>query len=255
MKICALAVVLLAVVPAAAFTVGPHSIQTQHASKKGVSYYDTSLKNSGMAAYDAQMRAMAGQSAAAVATPPAASTGTFDKMSQRWRKKTKQVATLGPASSSFEMIETLFLAGADVFRLNFSHGEHPQKKELLDIIRSVEKKYDHPIAILGDLQGPKLRVGSFANPEGEVLVKGQTIRFDLDPTPGTIARVQLPHPEIIEASEVGHVLLIDDGKVKLQVSAKGPGYLDCIVEVPGKIKDKKVRNYVNMMYSCEASMQ
>jgi pyruvate kinase len=75
------------------------------------------------------------------------------------------------------------------------------------------------------------------------LVKGQTIRFDLDPTPGTIARVQLPHPEIIEASEVGHVLLIDDGKVKLQVSAKGPGYLDCTVEVPGKIKDKKVRNH------------
>ena len=80
------------------------------------------------------------------------------KSSPRWRKKTKQLATLGPASSSFEMIEKLFLAGADVFRLNFSHGEHAQKKELLDIIRSVEAKYDHPIAILGDLQGPKLRV-------------------------------------------------------------------------------------------------
>lgn len=79
------------------------------------------------------------------------------KSSQRWRKKTKQLATLGPASSSFEMIEKLFLAGADVFRLNFSHGEHAQKKELLDIIREVEAKYDHPIAILGDLQGPKLR--------------------------------------------------------------------------------------------------
>ena len=82
------------------------------------------------------------------------------KSSPRWRKKTKQLATLGPASSSFEMIEKLFLAGADVFRLNFSHGEHAQKKELLDIIRSVEAKYDHPIAILGDLQGPKLRVSS-----------------------------------------------------------------------------------------------
>src|SRR5210317_185327 len=80
------------------------------------------------------------------------------KSSPRWRKKTKQLATLGPASSSFEMIEKLFLAGADVFRLNFSHGEHAQKKELLDIIRAVEAKYDHPIAILGDLQGPKLRV-------------------------------------------------------------------------------------------------
>jgi len=80
------------------------------------------------------------------------------KVAQRWRKSTKQVATLGPASSSVEMIETLFLAGADVFRLNFSHGSQEQKKELLDMIRTVEEKYSHPIAILGDLQGPKLRV-------------------------------------------------------------------------------------------------
>lgn len=161
------------------------------------------------------------------------------KNSQRWRKKTKQLATLGPASSSFEMIEKLFLAGTDVFRLNFSHGEHPQKKELLDIIRQVEAKYDHPIAILGDLQGPKLRVGTFANPAGEQLAAGATFRLDLDQTPGTNQRVLLPHPEIIEASEVGHALLIDDGKMKLVVSGKGPGYLDCTVAVPGLIKDKK----------------
>lgn len=80
------------------------------------------------------------------------------KLSQRWRKSTKQVATLGPASSSKEMIETLFLAGADVFRLNFSHGSQEQKLELLNMIREVEDKYSHPIAALGDLQGPKLRV-------------------------------------------------------------------------------------------------
>lgn len=83
------------------------------------------------------------------------------KVAQRWRKSTKQVATLGPASSTVEMIETLFLAGADVFRLNFSHGSQEQKKELLDMIRSVEEKYSHPIAILGDLQGPKLRVSYY----------------------------------------------------------------------------------------------
>lgn len=83
---------------------------------------------------------------------------TAPSVAQRWRKSTKQVATLGPASSNFEMIEKLFLAGADVFRLNFSHGSQEQKKELLDTIRSVEEKYSHPIAILGDLQGPKLRV-------------------------------------------------------------------------------------------------
>lgn len=161
------------------------------------------------------------------------------KSSQRWRKKTKQLATLGPASSTFEMIEKLFLAGADVFRLNFSHGEHAQKKELLDIIRQVEVKYDHPIAILGDLQGPKLRTGLFSNSAGEYLEEGQTFRFDLDETPGTNQRVMLPHPEIIEASEIGHVLLIDDGKMKLVVSGKGPGYLDCEVVVAGTIKDRK----------------
>ena len=93
-------------------------------------------------------------------TKPAAKTtvAAVPKVAQRWRKSTKQVITLGPASSTLEMIEKLFLAGADVFRLNFSHGSHEQKKELLDLIRSVEEKYSHPIAILGDLQGPKLRV-------------------------------------------------------------------------------------------------
>eukprot|EP00563_Minutocellus_polymorphus_P000544 CAMPEP_0181039200 /NCGR_PEP_ID=MMETSP1070-20121207/10339_1 /TAXON_ID=265543 /ORGANISM="Minutocellus polymorphus, Strain NH13" /LENGTH=566 /DNA_ID=CAMNT_0023117029 /DNA_START=108 /DNA_END=1808 /DNA_ORIENTATION=- len=213
---------------------------------------DTALKSS----YLDSLSGPAGSAPAYSAAPPAAPmtsgyapagtsapapqqpTDNF-KSSQRWRKKTKQLATLGPASSTFEMIEKLFLAGADVFRLNFSHGEHAQKKELLDIIRQVEAKYDHPIAVLGDLQGPKLRVGTFANPDGERLQTGQIFRFDLDETPGTNQRVLLPHPEIIEASEVGHVLLIDDGKVKVQVVATGPGYLDCEVVVPGQIKDKK----------------
>lgn len=161
------------------------------------------------------------------------------KLSQRWRKSTKQLATLGPASSSKEMIEKLFLAGADVFRLNFSHGSQEQKKELLDIIREIEEKYSHPIAILGDLQGPKLRVGEFSKPEGEVLNIGQTFRFDLDSAKGDNKRVQLPHPEIIEASEIGHILLIDDGKVKLTVTGKGKGYLDCHVDVDGKISNRK----------------
>mmetsp|Transcript_24558 Transcript_24558/g.49774 ORF Transcript_24558/g.49774 Transcript_24558/m.49774 type:complete len:596 (-) Transcript_24558:207-1994(-) len=161
------------------------------------------------------------------------------KVSQRWRKSTKQLATLGPASSTKEMIETLFLAGADIFRLNFSHGSQEQKKELLMHIREVEEKYSHPIAILGDLQGPKLRVGEFSNPNGEILEKDQTFRLDLDEAQGDNTRVMLPHPEIIAASEVGHVLLVDDGKVKLTVIDKGEKHLDCRVDVPGKISNRK----------------
>jgi hypothetical protein len=229
---------------ALAFTaLGPPSLTAKSAATT------TALKN-GMADYDRQMKAMMGGGAPAFPVAQTAPLAPFTtgphsgedtlKQQKRWRKKTKQVATLGPASSSFEMIEKLFLAGADVFRLNFSHGEHPQKKELLDIIRQVEAKYDHPIAILGDLQGPKLRVGTFANPDGEVLQAGQSFRFDLDQTPGTNQRVMLPHPEIIEASEIGHNLLIDDGKMKVTVTGTGPGYLDCVVDVAGRIKDKKV---------------
>lgn len=161
------------------------------------------------------------------------------KLAQRWRKSTKQLATLGPASSDKEMIEKLFLAGADVFRLNFSHGSQEQKKELLIMIREIEEKYSHPIAILGDLQGPKLRVGEFSDPKGVMLKKGQKFRLDLDSALGDETRVMLPHPEIIEASEIGHVLLVDDGKVKLVVSGKGDGYLECTVEVDGKISNRK----------------
>jgi len=197
------------------------------------SYLDTLSRTDAIAA---DMLDSSRKASTAASAP--AKTDNF-KSSPRWRKKTKQLATLGPASSDFEMIEKLFLAGADVFRLNFSHGEHAQKKELLDIIRAVEAKYDHPIAILGDLQGPKIRTGTFANPAGESLQAGQIFRFDSDETPGNAQRVFLPHPEILEASEVGHVLLIDDGKVKVVVSGKGPGYLDCEVVVGGMIKDRK----------------
>jgi pyruvate kinase len=170
---------------------------------------------------------------------PSTSVAAVPKFAQRWRKRTKQLATLGPASSSFEMIETLFLAGADIFRLNFSHGSQEQKLELLTMIREVEEKYSHPIAVLGDLQGPKLRVGEFSNPNGEKLEKGQIFRLDLDEAQGDSTRVMLPHPEIIEASEIDHVLLVDDGKVKLVVVGKGDTYLECRVDVPGKISNRK----------------
>ena len=228
--------------------------------------YATSLQN-GMDAYDAQMKAMMASIPATplnsngvgihavdntVASSSTVSTtaASLDKFSQRWRKKTKQLVTLGPASCDFAMIERLFLAGANVFCLNFSHGEHPQKKKLLDIICAVQQEQDHLIAILGDLQGPKLRVRQFHNPKGEYLARVHIIHFDLDPTLGTAARVMLPHPEIIAVSEIGHVLLIDDGKIQVRVSSTGPGYLDCTVKVPSTIKDKKVSDVNLLVLPC-----
>jgi pyruvate kinase len=171
--------------------------------------------------------------------PQETTVAAVPKIAQRWKKSTKQLATLGPSSGNKEMIEKLFLAGADCFRLNFSHGSQEQKKELLIIIREIEEKYSHPIGILGDLQGPKLRVGEFSNPEGEKLEVGQTFRLDLDTALGDSTRVNLPHPEIIGASEVGHELMVDDGKVKLTVTEKGDDYLICNVDVPGKISNRK----------------
>jgi len=106
-------------------------------------------------------------------------------------------------------------------------------------IREIEEKYSHPIGILGDLQGPKLRVGEFSSPNGEYLEKGQEFTLDLDEAMGDKTRVQLPHPEIIKASEVGHTLMVDDGKVRLTVTETGDDYLKCRVEVAGKISNRK----------------
>jgi pyruvate kinase len=153
-------------------------------------------------------------------------------------RNVKIVATLGPASSSYEMIRDLFLAGADVFRLNMSHGGHEDIRARHEIIRQVEKETGRPIAILADLQGPKLRVGTFA--DGPVdLVEGAAFRMDLDATPGDVNRVQLPHPEIFAALEPGSSLLVNDGKIRLKVEKCGKDFADCTVTVGGAISNRK----------------
>ncbi len=139
--------------------------------------------------------------------------------SLRRQRNVKIVATLGPASDSREMIRALFLAGADVFRLNMSHGSQDEIAERHARIRAIEAELGRPIGILADLQGPKLRCGTFA--DGPVaLAEGAEFRFDLDPAPGDGARVNLPHPEIFAALKPGSTLLVNDGKIRLKV-------LDC----------------------------
>ena len=154
------------------------------------------------------------------------------------QRKVRVLATLGPASASPEMIARLFRAGADAFRINMSHGAHEDKVPVVRAIRAMEKDLGRATTILFDLQGPKLRVGKFA--EGAVqLVSGQKFVLDSSETPGTIERVFLPHPEIIESVSVGDRLLLDDGKLQLKATRVGGGSIETTVVYGGKLSDKK----------------
>lgn len=156
----------------------------------------------------------------------------------RRARRTKILATLGPASENPEMIAKLFEAGADVFRLNMSHLPRERLKERVEMIRAVEAKFKRPIAILADLQGPKLRVGAFEG-DSAMLEPGQSFTLDADTTPGTANRVHLPHPEILSSLEPGHTILIDDGKLRLRVKSVKQGSATTSVEVAGKISNRK----------------
>jgi pyruvate kinase len=154
-------------------------------------------------------------------------------------RKAKIVATVGPASSSAATLEAMFRAGADVFRLNFSHGTHADHKARLAILRGLEQTLGRPIGVLLDLQGPKLRIGSFAN--GPVkLEPGAAFRLDLNSgQAGNVERVALPHPEIFAALEPGARLLLDDGRIELQVERCGDGHADTVVVTGGMLSDRK----------------
>ncbi len=153
-------------------------------------------------------------------------------------RRAKIVATLGPASSDRTMIARLFAAGADVFRINMSHTSHDRMRELVAAIRSVEAEYGRPIGILTDLQGPKLRLGTFAGGSA-MLVKDEIFQLDDDQAPGDAHRVYLPHPEILDALEPGHTLLLDDGKVRLVAMEKNGRAVHTRVVVGGKLSDRK----------------
>jgi pyruvate kinase len=153
-------------------------------------------------------------------------------------RRTKIVATLGPASAERGMIAKLFHAGADVFRINMSHTSHEQMRNLVVAIRAVETECGRPIGILVDLQGPKLRVGKFKS--GPVILQnGATFTLDADPTLGDESRAELPHPEIFASAMPGHALLLDDGKVRLVATAVDPTHIVTRVEVGGKLSDRK----------------
>jgi pyruvate kinase len=153
-------------------------------------------------------------------------------------RRVKILATLGPSSSDPAIIEKLHRAGADVFRINMSHTDHARLNALVEMIRGVEEKVGRPIGILADLQGPKLRVGTFAD-DSAMLENGASFTLDSDPAAGDVTRVHLPHREILEALEPGHRLLVDDGKIRLRVTSCDKTHAVTVVEVGGKISNRK----------------
>ncbi|HSG56629.1 MAG TPA: pyruvate kinase, partial [Paracoccaceae bacterium] len=157
---------------------------------------------------------------------------------QRRARKVKILATLGPASSDPDVMRALFCAGADAFRFNMSHGDHAAHEANFRTVRALEREFGRPIAILCDLQGPKLRVGTFA--EGKaVIAHGARFTLDRDPTPGDATRVCLPHPELFAALTDGQRLLINDGKIRLRVKRHSADTIECVAEVGGVISDRK----------------
>ncbi|HEX2011444.1 MAG TPA: pyruvate kinase, partial [Roseateles sp.] len=158
---------------------------------------------------------------------------------RRSSKHAKIVATLGPASDDRQTIQALFDAGADVFRLNFSHGQHEDHQRRLALIREIERDSGRPVGVLLDLQGPKLRIGTF--PGGAIqLIDGASFRLDLDlQTPGGQTRVALPHPEIFAALQTGTELLLDDGRLRLRVERFGADFADTVVLNGGPLSDRK----------------
>jgi pyruvate kinase len=156
----------------------------------------------------------------------------------RRQRNARILATLGPASSTEEMIRKLHEAGADAFRINMSHADHPLMRSLVTMIRNVERAVGRPIGILADLQGPKLRVGKFA--DGAVPLKaGDSFILDDDTTPGDVHRVHLPHPEILKSVKPGDRLLIDDGKLQLKAVRNDGRSIETVVVAGTKISDKK----------------
>src|SRR3954451_10999013 len=169
-------------------------------------------------------------------------------------RKVRILATLGPASRSPEMIRKLAETGADAFRINMSHGTHKDHARAIEIIRSLEKELDRPTTILADLQGPKLRVGQFAD-GGAVLEKGQSFVFDRSKEAVDAHRANLPHKEIFGAVHEGTRLLVDDGKIVQRVVSATADRIETVVEVGGRISNNKGVNVPDVVLPLAALTQ
>ena len=162
----------------------------------------------------------------------------------RMKRRAKIIATLGPATAGAEGIENIFLAGADVFRLNFSHGDRAAHKSSLEAIRALEAKHNRPVAVIADLQGPKIRIGAMRG-GGATLSPGQAFRLELGRREGDADGASLPHPEIFRALRLETDILLDDGKIRLRVNKVGADHADTTVVAGGRLTDRKGVNVPN----------
>lgn len=162
-------------------------------------------------------------------------------LDSRRRRRTRIIATVGPASADKEMLRSLWDAGVNVFRLNMSHGDHESKAAVVEHIRAVEREVGRPIAIMADLQGPKIRIGMFESGSAE-LHEGERFRLDLDETPGDASRVHLPHAEVLEVLEQDMEILIDDGRIRLKVTRLDASSVETEVLRGGSLSDHKGLN-------------
>ncbi len=151
-------------------------------------------------------------------------------------RRARIVATIGPASR--DRIRELAIAGADVFRVNFSHGAHADHARNIAAVRKAELQVGRPLAVLADLQGPKIRLGEFE--DGAIRLKpGHILRLDLSARPGDASRIGVPHPEVFAALRTGSLVLLDDGKVRLRVTDHGPDFAETEVEAGDALSDHK----------------
>jgi len=165
-------------------------------------------------------------------------------LDSRRRRRTRIIATVGPASASPEMLRSLWEAGVNVFRLNMSHGDHATKAEVVGHVRALEREVERPIAIMADLQGPKIRIGEFDGGSATI-ERGERFHLDLEESPGDASRVYLPHSELIEVLEPGMAVLLDDGRIRLKVIDRHAASVETEVVMGGKISDHKGLNLPN----------
>ncbi|HKJ04572.1 MAG TPA: pyruvate kinase [Geopsychrobacteraceae bacterium] len=166
-------------------------------------------------------------------------------------RRTKIVATVGPACEDQKGLEALLVAGVDVFRLNFSHGEQEQKRVWIKTIRELSRKYERAVSILGDLQGPKIRTGLMRDGE-QILKVGQKVIITTDQREGADGIIPTSYKNLPQDVVVGNQILLDDGQLELEVLGTDGNEVQCLVRVGGLLKDRKGINLPGVKVSAPA---